>query len=57
MPKKQPLVVDDPEAAFRNFEDLTGRLLAVPRQELEAKLRQYEAKKRRGKAKPTPSKR
>jgi hypothetical protein len=46
MPKKQSLVVADPEGAFKKFEDLTQRLLAVPREELEKKLRQYDQKKK-----------
>ena len=46
MPKKQPLVVDDPEKALENFEMLTRRLLSVSREDLERKLKQYEARKK-----------
>ncbi len=45
MPIKNPLVVEDPEGAFRKFEDLTRRLIAVPKTELNAKLARYEKQK------------
>ena len=51
MPKKKPLVVDDPDEAFKKFEDLTRRLLLVPREELTEQIRMYSKKnaaKKRG---------
>jgi hypothetical protein len=35
----------EPLSSFRRFEDLTRRLLAVPRKELQAKLDKYNQKK------------
>jgi len=38
--------LEDPRRIFRNFKELTRRLLAVPRAELEEELAQYERSKR-----------
>jgi len=51
MPKKHALAVDNPDAAFKKFEDLTRRLLTVPREELNESLRRYGEQARQKKAK------
>ena len=46
----KPAKKDEPLSPFKRFEDLTRRLLAVPRKELQAKLDKYNRKKEKRKA-------
>lgn len=44
-----PHPVDDPEAAFRRFENFTRRLLSVPKKQIDQKLAEEKAAKKRAK--------
>ena len=48
-PIRKSVEVEDGNAALQKFANLTGKLLAVPKSELDAELAKYEKRKRQRK--------